>query len=68
MWAQEYADQQHACVLVTGSAGVSVELHVDDRLLEARPCQTLDEAFEQSTTWKRTYLTTAILTLPDIPS
>lgn len=67
LWAQEYADQQHACVLVTGSAGVSVELHVDDRLLETRPCQTLDEAFEQSTTWKRTYLTTAILTLPDIP-
>lgn len=68
LWAQEYVDQQHACVLVTGSAGVSVELHVDDRLLEARPCQTLDEAFEQSTAWKRTYLTTAILTLPDIPS
>lgn len=67
LWAQDYADQHHECVLVTGGEGVAVELRVDDRVLEARPCQTLDEAFEQSSTWKRTYLTTAILTLPDIP-
>jgi hypothetical protein len=67
LWSHEYADQQHACVLVTGASGVAVELHVDDSVLESRACQTLDEAFEQSTAWKRTYLPAAILTLPDIP-
>ncbi len=68
LWAHEYADQQHACVLVTGASGVAVELRVDDSVLESRACQTLDEAFEQSSAWKRTYLPAAILTLPDIPS
>ena len=67
LWAHEYADQQHACVLVTGASGVAVELRVDDTVLESRACQTLDEAFEQSSAWKRTYLPAAILTLPDIP-
>lgn len=67
LWSHEYADQTHACVLVTHASGVAVELQVDDRVLESRTCQTLDEAFAQSSEWKRTYLAPAILALPDIP-
>lgn len=67
LWAQDYADQAHACVLVTNGTQVDVELRVEDRVLETRTCRTLDEAFQQSSEWKRTYLVPAIVSLPDMP-
>jgi len=67
LWSHDYADQAHECVLITRTSGVAVEMRIDERVMESRECATLDEAFEQSVEWKRTYLAPAILTLPDLP-
>lgn len=67
LWSQEHEDQQHECVMVTRSSEVDVELLVDDRVIQTRTCRTLDEALQQSSEWKRTYLVPAILALPELP-
>jgi transcriptional regulator with XRE-family HTH domain len=68
LWAQECTDQQHRCELVTKGREVHVQLFLDNAVVESRHCQTLDEAFRQSSEWRGTYLAPAILALPPVPS
>lgn len=62
LWSQADAKGDQQCILVTRPREVDVELLVDDQLIASRTCRTLDEAFQQSSEWRRTYLASAILT------
>ena len=43
----------YVCEMFTAADGVTVRLACGDRLLAMHPCRTLDEAFGQSSAWKR---------------
>jgi hypothetical protein len=54
LWSRASNDSgDYVCEMYTAPEGITVRLVCGERVLAAKGCKNLDEAFSQSTTWKR---------------
>ena len=54
MWSRPSSDGGDcACEMYTATEGITVRLVCGERVLATKPCRNLDEAFSQSSAWKR---------------